>query len=516
MSKDLHTAPSSTRLAGWRQDLFASVVVFLVALPLCMGIAIASGMPPELGLVTGIIGGIVVGALQGAPLQVSGPAAGLSVLLWELIQRHGIATVGIIVGVAGVLQLVAGLTKLGRWFRAVPPSVIHGMLSGIGVLIVSSQLHVMMDDKPHPSGLQNILTIPALVWKTIVHRKDLPHETAALLGIATILILFLWNRYLHKRFGLIPGALVVIVLASLLAHLLHLPIAYVNVPETLRSSVVFPTWSGVQKMITTPSLWGSALAIAFIASAATLLCATAVDQMHKGPRTNYNRELFAQGVGNILCGILGALPIAGVIVRSTANIQAGGQSRLSAVFHGVWLLLLVLFFPTWLRWIPVSSLGALLVYTGYKLLDPTAFKQLAKHARSEVVICLLTIAAIVATDLLQGVFVGILLSIGKLLYRLSKIRIHVEKDPLQKRATLYLEGAATFLRLPEIAEMLESIPPGFHVSFRFDKLEHLDHAIVELLRAWEKQHRTQGGEVSVDWDFLTHRYQTLETQSPKT
>ena len=356
------------------RDFLASVVVFLVALPLCMGISLASGMPPTAGIVTGIIGGIIVGSISGAPLQVSGPAAGLSVLVWQLVQQFGVDMLGVIVLFAGLIQLVAGLCKLGQWFRAVSPAVINGMLAGIGVLILASQFHVMLDYKPIGTGIQNLLGIPTSIMNAINAGDH--HMQAAGIGALTIGTIIAWSLLTPKSWRLFPaplvGAIVAIVAAAVLGSG---EINYVNVPDNFWSVAIYPTPEKLMRITEWPVLVG-AISIAFIASAETLLCATAVDQMHRGPRTKYDRELTAQGVGNTICGVLGVLPMTGVIVRSGANVEAGAVTRASAIMHGFWLLLFVSVIPFSLRYIPTSALAAILVYTGYKLAYPKVLPKL--------------------------------------------------------------------------------------------------------------------------------------------
>ncbi|HEX4948124.1 MAG TPA: SulP family inorganic anion transporter, partial [Blastocatellia bacterium] len=359
------------------KDFLASIVVFLVALPLCMGIAIASGVPPALGLITGIVGGLIVGTLSGSPLQVSGPAAGLTVLVWEMVQQHGLGMLGAIVLLAGVLQILMGLFKMGQWFRAISPAVIQGMLAGIGVLIIGSQIHVMVDDGPKGSGLKNLLSIPEAIYKGIFPLDGSSHHIAAAVGLVTVILIFAWS-YTPKKFQIVPAPLVAIVIVTFLAMLLQLPIKYVNVSSNLLAEAQWPTLGALSNLLNW-SVIGSAVALCFIASAETLLCATAVDRMHQGERTKYNKELFAQGVGNSVCGLLGALPMTGVIVRSSANVQAGGKTRLSAILHGIWILGLVVFAPFLLNKIPTTALAAILVYTGFKLLSPKAVRELKPY-----------------------------------------------------------------------------------------------------------------------------------------
>jgi MFS superfamily sulfate permease-like transporter len=490
---------------AWVHDFLASIVVFLVALPLCLGIAYACGAPPATGLITGIIGGIVVGSLAGCPLQVSGPAAGLIVIVAEIIREHGLAGMGLIVFMAGAIQLAAGLMKLGQVFRAVAPAVIRGMLAGIGVLIFASQFHVMVDDQPKSSGLQNLITIPVAISKSIVPLGGSNHHVAAAVGVLTIISLLLWQSLAPKKFRVIPAPLIAVEVATLTAWILGLQINYVDVPDRLTDAITLPTLA-VARSAFTSSFILSAFVIAVVASAETLLCAAAVDRMQTGQRTRYDRELAAQGVGNMLCGALGALPMTGVIVRSSANVQAGGRTRLSAILHGLWLLAFVLALPWVLRQVPTACLAAILVYTGFKLMDFKAVKELAKYGRGEVAIYIVTLVTIVVFDLLTGVLAGIGLSLARLVYTFSHLQIRFIDDPSRNRATLDLEGAATFIRLPRLAAALEAVPPARELHVQLDHLTYIDHACLDLLMNWRKQHRATGGRLMINWESLTARF----------
>ncbi len=483
-----------------RADFLASLVVFLVALPLCMGIAIASGVPPALGLVTGIVGGLVVGFLQGSPLQVSGPAAGLVVMVVTVVEAHGLESLGIVVLLAGILQLAAGLFGGGRLFRAVPPSVVFGMLAGIGVLIFAGQFHVMIDDAPRASGLENLWAIPEAMVKAMTAE----HREAAGIGVLTILAILGWSRFAPLRARTyLPAPLAGVVVAALAAYGLQLPIAYVNVPTELLSSLNIPAFPSLD---TTIGLLGSALGMALIASAETLLCASAVDKLHQGPRTNYNHELAAQGVGNMVCGGLGALPMTGVIVRSSANVDAGAKTRWSAILHGLWLFLLIGVFSQVLTKIPVAALAAILVFIGARLASPAVIKQLRPYGRGEVAIFLVTTGAVVVTDLLTGVLCGLAIAVAKLLLRLSQLKIRVDDDPETNRTDVHLAGSATFLRLADVAETLEAVDARRELHLHFDDLDHVDHAVLELFRNWADQHRGRGGRVVFDREQFERRY----------
>ena len=486
------------------KDFLASIVVFLVALPLCMGIAIASGVPPALGLITGIVGGLVVGAIAGSPLQVSGPAAGLAVIVYELVQKHGIEMLGPIVLLAGLLQLIAGLLKWGQYFRAVAPPVIYGMLGGIGVLIFAGQFHVMVDDKPKGSGLQNLMAIPEAIYKGLVPLDGTNHHLAALVGVCTIVSILLWAKFRPSRLSFIPPALVAVIVGSVVAAIARLEINFVNVPSNLLEAAAWPSMGNLARL-GDPVVFGAAAALALIASAETLLCAVAVDRMHDGPRTQFNRELFAQGVGNLLCGAVGALPMTGVIVRSSANVLAGGQTRLSAILHGAWLVALVVAFPGILRFIPIAALAALLVYTGFKLVNVSNIRSLAGYGKVPVAIYFATLVGIVVTNLLTGVMIGVGLSLVQLVYSLTHLGIKLEIGGDPSRADLRLEGSATFLQLHRLGAVLETVPRGAQLHVHIDKLQHIDHACLDALHDWQKQQEKFGSSMVVEWDDLVAR-----------
>jgi MFS superfamily sulfate permease-like transporter len=488
-----------------RRDFLASIVVFLVALPLCLGIAIASGAPPMAGLITGIIGGVVVGTLAGSPLQVSGPAAGLVALTYEVIEKFGLAGLGIILLIAGSFQVIAGILRLGQWFRAISPAVIQGMLAGIGVLIVASQFHVMLDVAPESNGLANILTIPESVMKGLFPPNDTSsHHWAAMIGVFSIMTLLGWNL-LSVRLRMIPGPLVAVVVAVILTALLQLPINFVEVPGQFLDAITLPTAQSLQLLGNT-DIWIMAMTFAMVASAETMLSAAAVDHMHHGPRTEYEREMIAQGVGNATCGLLGVLPLTGVIVRSSANVQAGAQTRLSAILHGAWLLGLVAFFPFLLEKIPTACLAAILVYTSSKMIRVDAMKKLWRVGGiGEVVIYAATLFMVVATNLLEGVIVGAILSVIKLLYTFSKLEGYTVPNG-ESQVDLFLKGSASFLSLPRLVAILEKQPQGRQLHVHLEQLTHIDQACIEHLQNWQSLYKLSGGTATIEWQALTDRF----------
>lgn len=479
------------------RDLAASIVVFLVALPLCMGIAVASGVPAEKGLVTGIIGGLVVGFLAGSPLQVSGPAAGLAVIVFQLVQDFGLAMLGPILVLAGLLQLGAGVLRLGKWFRAISPAVVHGMLAGIGVLIVAAQLQVLFGRTPLPDGLQNLAAVPAAVLDLLPLQWS--SATAAVLaGGATILAMVLWERLRPRSLRLVPGALVGVVAGTALTVILALPVQRVDVPDAILASVSVPTMADLSRLGESGIL-AAALVIAVIASAETLLSAAAVDRMHDGVRTNYDRELSAQGVGNLLCGLAGALPMTGVIVRSSANVQAGAATRLSTILHGAWILAAVALLPWLLREVPMASLAGVLVVTGWRLVSLKHVRELLhRHGVLPAAIWAATVVMVVATDLLTGVLVGLALSLLEVLPHLRRMPLRIRRRDLPSGETeLRLEGAATFLQLPALLRALEALPPGTTVRLDAGRLAQIDHTSMEMLADWAERRAASGSPVEL-------------------
>ena len=483
----------------WKADVLASLVVFLVALPLCMGIAIASGTPPIAGILSGIIGGLVVGTLGGSPMQVSGPANGLIVLVLIITQQYGLALLGTIVLAAGLLQLTAGLLRIGQVFRAIPPAIIHGLMTGFAVIIFASQFHVMLDDPTRGSALANLMAIPQAIWDAVVDR-DGSHRAAAI-GVLTILILVFWKPIAPRRLAFVPASLVAVGVATGIVAFTDLQVDRVSLPANLLGAIRLLNVSTLPRLFEWPII-EMVLTMAFLASTETLLSATAVDRLHQGPRTNYDRELAAQGIGNMLCGLLGAIPLTGVIIRSAANVAAGAQTRLSSILHGFWLLVFVAALPGLLELVPTASLAAVLVVAVFKLVDIKALREIWQHDRWEIGIYFATAGTIFFWGVLQGVLLGIGLALAKLLYKVGHLAIRVEQDEHNQRIHLHLEGTATFLNSPKLATALEVIPPGVELHVHLDKLTLIDHACLDLLVAWKRRHEGLGGSLVLDWESL--------------
>lgn len=340
--------------ADLRRDVPASLVVFLVALPLSLGIAVASGAPVMAGLIAAAVGGIVAGSLGGSPLQVSGPAAGLTVIVAGLIEQFGWPATCAITVAAGCLQILLGLSRVGRAALAISPVVVHAMLAGIGITIVLQQLHVVLGSTPGSNATENIGSLPASLAAV--------NPPALILGSTVIVLLLVWKK-LPRTLQQIPGQLVAVVLVTVLSLAWGGSVERISLDGSLLQAISAP--------VLPSGAWGAVgigvLTMALIASVESLLSAVAVDKMQFGPRTNFNRELVGQGAANVTSGMLGGLPVTGVIVRSATNVEAGGRTRASAVLHGVWILLFSVFLASVLMMIPQAVLAGLLVVIGVQL-----------------------------------------------------------------------------------------------------------------------------------------------------
>ncbi|WP_106969274.1 SulP family inorganic anion transporter [Streptomyces sp. PRh5] len=467
-------------------EITASLVVFLVALPLCIGVAVASGTPAELGIITGVVGGLVVGMTRGSALQVSGPAAGLTALVAETVEAHGIAMLGVIVLMSGLLQIGLGMIRLGRMFQAISIAVVQGMLAGIGLPLMFSQSYPLADATAPGTAIENILGFPAHVLDTFTSGQT---AIAALLGIATVVLSFVWKK-VPGPVSRIPAALVAVAIGIVVAALPGVEVKTLQVGDLL-SAVQVP---GPEQFagLADPAVLTAVLTFTVIASAESLFTAAAVDRMHDGPRTRYNTELIAQGAGNTVCGILGALPMTAVVARSSANVQAGARTRLSRTLHGLWLLAFALLLPSVLALIPISVLAGVLVHSGWKLLAPEQFPKMWRQDRGELVVMAITTGTIVATALLEGVLVG--LAAGVVLAALRMSRTSIEHRVEGDTAKLVMTGNATFLRLPKVIDALEAVGSAGTPRIRLDLMgvTHLDHACRSQIEEFVAQKRAPG------------------------
>ncbi|WP_280435077.1 bifunctional SulP family inorganic anion transporter/carbonic anhydrase [Nocardia carnea] len=462
-----------------RHDVPASIVVFLVALPLSLGIAIASGAPVAAGLIAAVIGGIVAGSLGGSALQVSGPAAGLTVIVAESIHQFGWKVTCFIVVAAGVLQILFGLSRIARAALAVAPVVVHAMLAGIGITIALQQLHVLLGGESNSTAWNNITELPAQLLSL--------HGPATLLGLVVIAIMLGW-KYLPERVRVVPGALAAIVVATALSLVLSMDVKRVTIDGSLFDAIGLPElprsdWAAIVVMI---------LTFALIASVESLLSAVAIDKMHTGPRADFDREMIGQGSANVLSGLLGGLPVTGVIVRSSTNVAAGARSRASAVLHGVWLLVFSVALVSLVEQIPLAALAGLLIVIGVQLVK-LAHIRLA-HRTGDLLVYAVTLLAVVFLNLLEGVLIGLALAFALLIWRV--VRVAVTAEPLggTDRWLIRIDGSCTFLSLPKLSTTFATVPPGVAVTVEMT-VDFLDHAAYDAITDWARQHESNGGTV---------------------
>lgn len=476
---DPHGPPRRRWATNLRHDVPASLVVFLVAVPLSLGIALASGAPVAAGLIAAVVGGVVAGLLGGAPLQVSGPAAGLTVIVAETIQTFGWATTCAITVLAGAVQVLLGLSRVARAALAISPAVVHGMLGGIGVTIVLAQLHIVLGGDTQTSPVDNLLELPAQVVDA--------NGPATVIGLLTVAMLVVWGR-LPAVVRRVPGPLAAVVVMAVATVAFGLSVDRVDVPENLLRldlAPVLPDGRWVAFGI-------AVLTIALVASVESLLSAVAVDKMHHGPRANLNRELVGQGAANMTSGALGGLPVTGVIVRSSTNVASGARTRVSAVLHGVWILLFVALLAGLLRSIPLAALAGLLVHVGARLVNIGHIREVLRHG--DLPVYLVTLLGVVGLDLLTGVLIGIAAAALLTLRRLLWARIHAERDGEGWRVSV--EGALAALSIPRLSSVLASIPSGVSVRLEL-AVDYLDHAAFETLETWQQSHERAGGQVLV-------------------
>ncbi|MEU4313748.1 bifunctional SulP family inorganic anion transporter/carbonic anhydrase [Nocardia sp. NPDC024068] len=471
---------SRTRLTSiLRHDVPASIVVFLVALPLSLGIAIASGAPVAAGLIAAVIGGIVAGALGGSALQVSGPAAGLTVIVAESIHQFGWRVTCFIVVAAGVLQILFGLSRIARAALAVAPVVVHAMLAGIGITIALQQLHVLLGGESNSTAWNNITELPAQIVSL--------HGPAAVLGLLVIAIMLGW-KYLPERIKVVPGALAAIVLATTVSLVFSFDVKRVTLDGSLFDAIGLPElprsdWAGVALMI---------LTFALIASVESLLSAVAIDKMHTGPRADFDREMIGQGSANVVSGLLGGLPVTGVIVRSSTNVAAGARSRASAVLHGVWLLVFSVALVSLVEQIPLAALAGLLIVIGVQLVK-LAHIRLA-HRTGDLLVYAVTLAAVVFLNLLEGVLIGLALAFALLIWRVVRVAVSAEQLGGTDRWLVRIDGSCTFLSLPKLSTTFAAVPAGVPVTVEMT-VDFLDHAAYDAITDWARQHESNGGTV---------------------
>src|ERR1700739_1396837 len=461
-----------------RHDLPSSLVVFLVALPLSLGIAIASNAPVLAGLIAAVVGGIVAGAIGGSPLQVSGPAAGLTVIIAGLVSDFGWGATCLITAAAGVLQVLLGLSRVARAALAISPVVVHAMLAGIGITIALQQTHVLLGGKSKSTAWHNVIGLPGQIIGA--------HRPGALLGALVIAILIAW-RWVPAKMRRVPGPLVAIVVVTVISIAFPFHVRRIDLDGSPLDALQLPDLPHGD--------WGAigigVITVALIASVESLLSAVSVARMHHGPRTDLDRELIGQGVANVVSGTIGGLPITGVIVRSSTNVNAGAKSRASAILHGIWILLFTVPFAELVEEIPTAALAGLLIVIGIQLLKPAHIETAMKHR--DLALYVVTAVCVVFLNLLHGVMIGLALAIALTGWRV--IRAKGEARPVRDQWHANIEGAAcTFLVLPRLTRVLASIPAGHTVSVTIS-VHYLDHAAHQAITDWQRRHEATGGTV---------------------
>ncbi len=457
-------------------DVPAGLVVFLVALPLCLGIALASGAPLLSGLVAGIVGGLLIPLVSRAPLSVCGPAAGLATIVLAGIEKVGsFQALAMAVVIAGVLQVVLGLLRAGRLVAFVPSSVIKGMLAAIGLLLILKQL-------PYALGLPGGKLTPSV--SALAHIE----WGAFAIGLVSLGLLVGWERARPKRLALIPSALVAVAVATLLSELLRyawpeaalgpafLVALPVDGPQSLLSQLSAPAWGALRSVDT----WVLALTLGVVASLETLLSLEAVDKMDPYQRrTPLDRELVAQGLGNSVSGLLGGLPVTSVIVRSSANVHAGARTRMATMVHGALLLGTVMLAAGLLSRIPLASLATILLVTGYKLAKPALFQAMYRLGSTQFAPFFATIAAILVTDLLKGIFVGLLVSVAFTLRNAMRAPYTLRQEG--ERYVLSLKQDVYFFNKAALLAALERMPEGAQVVIDGSASTFIDPDVIEVL-----------------------------------
>ncbi|MDH6568767.1 carbonic anhydrase [Streptomyces sp. SAI-117] len=490
------TPPRRFRIAG--ADVSASIAVFLIALPLSLGIALATGAPLQAGLVAAAVGGIVAGRLGGCPLQVSGPAAGLTVVTADLIHRYGWRTTCAITVLAGVVQLGLSCLRVARTALAVSPAIVHGMLAGIGVTIAVAQLHIVLGGTPQSAVLDNLRALPAQLARL--------QPASVSVSALTLALLFLWPRIPGRAGRLlrrVPAALVAVAGATTAASLAGLAVPKVDLPSWSSHALAGLPEGPVLGLV------AAVLTTTLVCSVQSLLGAVAVDKLAAGRpdliaastgqgrgarvgRCDLDRELLGQGAANIVSGSLGGLPVAGVAVRSSANVQAGAVSRNSTMLHGVLVVIAALLMVPVLEFIPLASLAALVMSVGIQMVSLHHIRTVTRHR--EVLVYAVTTLGVVVFGVLEGVTLGVAVAVAVALHRLTRTRItHCEREGVHH---VHVRGQLTFLAVPRLSRALHLVPQGASAVVELDG-SFMDHAAYEALQDWQKTHTAQGGSVEL-------------------
>ncbi len=486
------------RIIWLKYDLPAGLSVFFVALPLCLGIALASGAPLYSGILSGIVGGLVTAIISGSQLAVSGPAAGLTTLVAASITMLGDYRIFLLtIIIAGLFQLLLGLLKLGGIANYFPSSVIKGMLAAIGIILITKQIPLALGyDQPDfwTGGFLRMFS-DENIFSNFSEFKHHVTAGAVLISILSFVIFRLFQTPLVKKLKMIPIPLVVVILGivvnlgftSIASHFSLKQTQLVNIPDNIFSNITFPDFS---QFFSRTQIWKDGLAIGLLATLETLLCIEAIDKLDRRNRiTPINRELVAQGIGNMTCGLIGAIPITAVVVRGAANIDAGARTKLSAITHGLFLLMAVLFIPFLLNKIPYASLAAILIITGYNLTKPKLYRNMWSLGWKQFLPFILTIVAILATDLLIGVSIGLLLSIYFIIRGNFKAEYKITKRTTNNIETEYikLNTEVTFLNKVSLKKALDEVSEYCVLTIDGSECNFIDYDILEIISEFENK-----------------------------
>jgi MFS superfamily sulfate permease-like transporter len=522
MSNPIELTVPKTGIPGlienWRSDLLSGFLVFLIALPLCLGIAMASGFPPMSGIIAAIIGGLVVSRINGSFVTINGPAAGLIVVIFDAVQSLGQGdamagyryTLAAIV-FASVLQVLLGVFKAGKLSAFFPSSVVHGMLAAIGIIIMGKQIHTLLGVKPEAKSLLGtIAEIPHSIYEL--------NPEVAFIGLSGLVLLIIWSLIKNPTLKKIPAPLLVVLMGLALERYFDLdhihnymflpdfeflphhefsigPAFLVSVPEHFMSGFYFPDFSKVA----TVEFWEAVVTIWLVGSLESLLSASAVDKLDLNKRnTNLNRDLTAVGIGNMVSGMIGGLPMIAEIVRSSANVNNGAKTAWANFFHGAFLLIFVALFPMLIHEIPLACLAALLVFTGFRLASPKEFAKTMAIGLDNFVLFIVTIVSILATDLLIGVLIGIVVKLlihiarGVKLSNLFSMAYHVNQTD-ENTYHIAVSGAAVFSNFITLKSMLAELPGQKAIFFDLSEAELIDHTVMEFIHDFSNEYTHNGG-----------------------
>ncbi len=504
---------------NWRSDLLSGFLVFLIALPLCLGISVASGFPPSAGIITAIIGGMLVSRINGSFVTINGPAAGLIVVVLGAVEELGngdpiagyhYALAAIVV--ASAIQALLGIFKAGRLSSFFPASVVHGMLAAIGIIIMAKQVHTMLGQAPTKGS--SLLSTIAQVPHSILN----PNFEIAIIGLTGLAILIAWTFIKNPTLKMIPAPLIVVLVGIGLAKYFGLdqehtytffsgapeqsigPKFLVAISDNFTSSFAFPDFS----KLPTLEFWEAVISISLVGSLESLLSAMAVDKLDPYKRhANLDRDLTAVGIGNLVSGLIGGLPMIAEIVRSSANVNNGAKTQWANFFHGTFLLLFVVLFPQIIHSIPNAALAALLVFTGFRLASPSSFAHVMHIGKEQFVLFVVTIIGVLATDLLVGVAMGILAKLiihiirGVKLNNLFKINFAIE-DKAPNTIIVSVDGAAVFSNFLALKSGLAAVDPGKSIIFQLHNAYLIDHSVMEYFHDFKHNYEDNGGTVTFE------------------